>query len=169
MKRRFALICALLLAVFGCEPERVACEECQVCPTVEVVEVEVIETPATTIVPTTDPTFEVEFDLDPKVLVGEWVSDDGKPFPLVEIVAQREGSKTPLNISIRQDREPFHIGCGFYQVGTEAWCMRTNKPNDTPERIETTISFVARHPGKMDVVLPDIGSFGTFMRKPTVQ
>lgn len=100
---------------------------------------------------TTQPTWETVKAADYPSLVGKWVGEDSDAIAggklvvggaRVEIVAGREGSKTPFNISFvvprkGDDSKTAGGGCGFYESG-EAYCKGYGMElGDAPHRMST--------------------------------
>lgn len=70
--------------------------------------------------------------VDPTTLVGKWRAANGKPLPTFEIVANEQGSKTPMNFDIRASK-PAHIGCGLYPATGTSFCKWVFDISDEPK------------------------------------
>lgn len=171
-KRLFALICALLALVACTEPVATIRQGepcvCDACPTVAAtptgtVDVEIVaETP--------EPAAAVKEEwtkADPTELVGKWRAESGEPLPTFELVANEEGSNTPMNFDIR-DRRPANIGCGLYPETGTVFCRTAEKVTDppAPKATEMKATF-ARSGERLQVFLSDGERFhhvSTFVR-----
>lgn len=147
----------------------VGCHRCPECPQPDPCPAQTVvvhpEPPSSLVEVTTveEPPIPTWLPVDPADLVGDWLSEDGKPLPTLGVVADRSDSKTPFNLQLRNRTAPVAVGCGFY-AGGDAFCREYQALNDpTEEVVRRVVSWHMNGP----VLRFDIdGVFsGTFIRK----